>query len=158
MATKQVIFALEIFLHDLASAAWIGGLLALGIAVLPAVKKMHGKTPQTKQLMSAIQKRLSVLVYGSIAVLILTGLKQAKHASDFQGLFSFQNPYSVVLSTKHVLVLAMVAIALYRSFVLGWKKSPKKTSSEKLSAGLLLANIVLGVAVLLLSGFSAALG
>lgn len=158
MTTNQIVFALEIFLHDLASAVWIGGFLALGIAVLPAVKKTLGKGPQTKQLMDTIQKRLSVLVYFSIAILIVTGLQQAKHAGEFQGLFSFQNTYSMILTIKHLLILAMVGIALYRSLVLGRKTSPPDPSSEKLSAGLLLANMVLGVAVLLLSGFSAALG
>lgn len=158
MLTKEIILAVEIFLHDLASAVWIGGLLTLGIAVMPAIKKVLGKGPQLKQVMNAVQKRLSVLIYLSIAVLILTGLQQAKHAGDFQGLFSFQNTFSAVLSAKHVLVLVMVGIALFRSLVLGGKNSPQKPSNEKLSAGLLLTNMVLGVAVLLLSGFSAALG
>jgi putative copper export protein len=157
MATKHIFFAVEIFLHDLASAAWIGGLLALGIVVLPAVKKVLGKGPQTKQLMKAIQKRLSVLVYISIVILIVTGLQQAKHVGEFQGLFSFQNTFSTVLSVKHILVLAMVGIALYRSLVLDQNPSPQNQFNEKLSASLLLVNMVLGVAVLLLSGFSAAL-
>jgi putative copper export protein len=113
--------------------------------------------PQTKQLMDTIQKRLSVLVYVSIVGLLLTGLLQANRNPAFQGLFSFGNTYSMVLSLKHILVLAMIAVALIRSLVLGRQSGPSTPSQEKMKVGLLFLNIALGIGVLLLSGFSAAL-
>ena len=157
MPTKQIVFAIVTFLHDLFTAVWVGGVITLGITVLPSAKKVLGMGPQTKKLMDAIQKRLSVLVYVSIVGLVLTGLLQANRASEFQGLFNFSNSYSTVLTIKHILVLAMSAVALYRSLVLGRRSGPSTPSQEKLSAGLLFLNIILGVAILLLSGFSAAL-
>jgi putative copper export protein len=157
MPAKQIVFAVITFLHDLFTAVWVGGLITLGITVLPSAKKVLGMGPQTKKLMDAIQKRLSVLVYVSIVGLVLTGFLQANRSQAFQGLFSFGNPYSTVLTLKHILVLAMIAVALYRSLVLGRRSGPSTPSQEKLSAGLLFLNIVLGVAVLLLSGFSTAL-
>jgi putative copper export protein len=150
-------FAIITFLHDLFTAVWIGGVITLGITVLPSAKKVLGMGPQTKKLMDAIQKRLSVLVYVSIVGLLLTGLLQANRNPAFQGLFSFGNSYSAVLTIKHILVLAMVAVALFRSLVLGRRSGPSTPSQEKLKAGLLFLNIILGVAILLLSGFSAAL-
>ncbi len=150
-------FAIITFLHDLFTAVWVGGVITLGITVLPSAKKVRGLGPQTKKLMDAIQKRLSVLVYVSIVGLLLTGLLQANRNPAFQGLFSFGNSYSTVLTIKHILVLAMVAVALYRSLVLGRRSGPSTPSQEKLKAGLLFLNIILGVAILLLSGFSAAL-
>jgi len=150
-------FAIITFLHDLFTAVWVGGVITLGITVLPSAKKVLGMGPQTKKLMDAIQKRLSVLVYVSIVGLLLTGLLQANRNPDFQGLFSFGNSYSTVLTIKHILVLAMVAVALFRSLVLGRRSGPSTPSQEKLKAGLLFLNIILGVAILLLSGFSAAL-
>jgi len=150
-------FAIITFLHDLFTAVWVGGIITLGITVLPSAKKVLGMGPQTKKLMDAIQKRLSVLVYVSIVGLLLTGLLQANRNPDFQGLFSFGNSYSTVLTIKHILVLAMVAVALFRSLVLGRRSGPSTPSQEKLKAGLLFLNIILGVAILLLSGFSAAL-
>jgi len=158
MPAKQIVFALVTFLHDLFTAVWVGGLITLGLTVLPSARKVLGMGPQTKQLMDAIQKRLSVLVYVSIVGLILTGMLQANRASEFQGLFSFDNNYSTVLSLKHVVVMAMVGIALYRSLVLGRWRGPATPAQEKLSARLLFLNIVLGVGVLLLSGFATALG
>jgi putative copper export protein len=155
---KQTVFALVTFLHDLFTAVWIGGLITLGITVLPAAKQVLGMGPQTKKLMDTIQKRLSVLVYVSIVGLVLTGMLQARRSPAFQGLFSFGNTYSTVLTLKHILVVVMVGVALYRSLVLGRQSGPSTPSQEKLSGVLLYLNILLGIAVLLLSGFSAAFG
>ena len=88
---------------------------------------------------------------------MLTGLLQANHSPAIEGLFSFGNVYSTVLVIKHILVVAIIAIALYRSLVLGRKKGVSTPSQEKLKVSLLMVNIVLGIAILLLSGFTAAL-
>jgi len=157
MPVQQIVFALVTFLHDLFTAVWVGGLITLGITVLPSARKVLGVGPQTKQLMDVIQKRLSVLVYVSIVVLAVTGALQANRNPAFQGMFSFGNPYSTVLTLKHILVLAMVAVALIRRLVLGRQSGPSTPSREKLSAGLLFINIALGIVVLLLSGFAVAL-
>ena len=93
----------------------------------------------------------------SVIGLVLTGLLQANRSPSFEGLLSFGNAYSTVLAIKHILVVAMIAIALYRNLVLGRKKGVSTPSQEKLKAGLLLVNNVLGIAILLLSGFTAAL-
>lgn len=165
MMPKQIVFAMMTFLHNLFTVVWVGGLITLGITVMPSAKKVLGKGKQTKELMDAIQRRLSILVYVSIVGLALTGLLMANRSAQFQGLFSFATTYSTVLSIKHILVLAMIAIALTRSLVLGRRSGPPKPGEnpaqaqqqEKLKATLLLINIVLGVAVLLLSGFCTAL-
>ncbi len=154
MPTKTIVFALVTFLHDLLTAAWIGGLIALGLTVMPSVKKILGKGPETKKLMDAIQKRHSVIVYVSMTGLVLTGLLQANRTSVYLGLFSFGNTYSAILAVKHILVLAMIAIAVYRSLALAKASTP---AQEKLKATLLILNIVFGVGILLLSGFTAAL-
>ena len=154
---QQTVFAIVTFLHDLFTAVWIGGLITMGVTVLPSAKKVLGMGPQTKKLMDAIQKRLSVLIYVSIVGLVLTGLLLSNRSPAFQGLLSFGNPYSTVLTLKHVLVLVMIAVALIRSLVLGRQSGPPAPSQEKLKAGLLFLNIVLGIGVLLLSGFTAAL-
>ena len=154
---QQIVFAIVVFLHDLFTAVWIGGLITLGVTVLPSVKKVLGMGPQTKQLMDTIQKRLSVLVYVSIVGLVLTGLLQANRSPAFQGLFSFGSTYSTVLSLKHILVLAMIAVALIRSLVLGRRSGPSTPAQEKLKVGLLFLNIALGIGVLLLSGFASSL-
>ena len=154
MSAQTIVFALVTFLHDLFTAVWIGGLITLGLTVMPSVKKVLGKGPQTKKLMDAVQKRHSVWVYVSLVGLVLTGLLQANRSPVFLGLFSFGNAYSAILTIKHILVIAMIAIALYRSLALGGASTP---SQEKLKAILMMLNIIFGVSILLLSGFTAAL-
>jgi len=156
MPVQQIVFAFVTFLHDLFTAVWIGGLITLGITVLPSARKVLGMGPQTKQLMDAIQKRLSLLVYVSIVGLVLTGLLQANRSPAFQGFLSLGNTYSTVLSLKHIVVLAMVGVALVRSLGLGRRRGPSTPSQEQLKAGLLFLNIALGIAVLLLSGLAVA--
>ena len=154
---KTAVFAIVTFLHDLFTAVWIGGLITLGLTVLPAARQVLGKGPQMKELLAAIQKRLSVLVYVSIVGLILTGVLQAQRNPAFEGLFAFGNAYSTALSLKHIVVVVMVGVALFRSLVLG-RRERQTPSQERLSMGLLLANLVLGILVLLLTGFSVAYG
>jgi len=154
---KQIVFALVTFLHDLFTVVWVGGMFSLALVVLPSARKVLGMGPETKKLMDAIQERLSKLVYVSIVGLLATGVLLSRRSPAFQGLFQFGNTYSAVLAIKHVLTLVMIGVALYRSLVLGRRGGPSGQAREKLKVGLLLANVVLGVAVLLLSGFNAAL-
>lgn len=154
MSIQTIVFALVTFLHDLFTAVWIGGLITLGLTVMPSVKKVLGKGPQTKKLMATIQKRHSIFVYVSMVGLVLTGLLQANNSLAFQGLFSFGNVYSTILAIKHILVVAMIAVSLYRSLALVRTTTP---SQEKLKATLLILNILFGTSILLLSGLATAL-
>ena len=151
---KLVVFAVVTFLHDLFTAVWVGGLIVLGLVVMPSARKVLGMGPQTKKLMDAIQKRMSVLVYVSIVGLWLTGVLLSRRSPAFQGLFQFGNPYATVLAFKHLLVLLMVAVAMLRSLALRRVSGP---TQERLKAGLLFLNMALSILVLILSGFSAAL-
>ena len=155
---EQIIFAVITFLHDLFTAIWIGGLITLALTVLPSARQVLGKGPQMKKLLDAIQKRLSVLVYVSIVGLIVTGVLQANRNPSFEGLFHFGSAYSTALSLKHIVVVLMIGIALFRSLVLGRRREPLAPSQEKLNMGLLLVNMVLGIVVLLLTGLSVAYG
>jgi uncharacterized membrane protein len=151
---KLVVFAVVTFLHDLFTVVWVGGLIALGLVVMPSARKVLGMGPQTKKLMETIQKRMSMLVYVSIVGLLLTGLLLSRRSPAFQGLLQFGNTYSIVLVFKHILVLLMIAVTLLRSLALRRVSGP---TQERLKTGLLFLNIALGILVLILSGFSAAL-
>lgn len=157
MSPQMIVFALVTFLHDLFTAVWIGGLIVLGVTVLPTARQVLGKGPQMKQMMDIILKRQSTLVYVSIVGLALTGVLLANRSPEFSGLFSFNNLYSSMLTLKHILVVAMIAIALYRSLGLGRVGRPISEVQEKLKAVLLFFNMALGIVVLLLSGILAAL-
>lgn len=158
MQDKLVIIAIMTFLHDLFTAIWIGGMFTLGLSVFPSIKKVLGMGQQTMQLIEAIQKRLSKIVYISIAGLFITGAVKAKMVPEFLGLFHFGNTYSMILGAKHILVIIMVVIAILRSKVIGRNMKDPNPKVIKTKAGMLFVNMLLGVIVLLLSGFNAAMG
>ena len=110
---------------------------------------------QARSLLDAVQKRLTLFVYPSMVLLVASGLLLARHSPAFRGLFSFQNAYSAVLAAKHVLVLLMIAIGLFRSLVL--VRRGAAAGREPLKMSLLYANIVVALSVLVLSGLGAAL-
>ena len=124
--------------------------------MLPAARKTRGG-PEAQRLMEAIQRRLSVIVYVSIAGLALTGILMSRRTPGFAGLFGFGTPYATVLSLKHTTMLAMVAVALGRSLVVP-RLQLAAPARARWSTALLLANTALGVLILLLTGFLAALG
>ena len=157
MPTKFAVFALVSFLHDLFIAIWMGGLIVTALAFMPAVKNVLGASPQTKKIMNAFQKRQSIWVDISIVGLILTGLLMTNRSPEFEQLFGFGNPYMTALSIKHILVLVMIGITLYRSLILGRAQGPSSQQKERLNEKLLLANVVLAFSVLLASEFVAAL-
>ena len=155
MTIHDLIFGTASFLHNLFTAIWMGGLIVTAISFLPALKESLGPGPQVKNVMTTFQKRQSVWVYISMAGLVLTGLMMSKHSAEFNALFSFGNPYSIMLSIKHILVIAMIGITLYRVLILG--RNPSTPAREKLNKQLLFINVALAVSVLLTSGFVAAL-
>ena len=152
-----MVFALASFFHDLFTVIWMGGLIVTAIGFLPALKKSLGPGPQVKQVMMAFQKRQSAWVYISMIGLIVTGLMMSRKSLEFERLFGFGNPYSVVLSIKHILVILMVGVTLYRTLVLGRAQAGMTPEKERLNLQLLLVNAALAVAVLFASGLVAAL-
>lgn len=147
--SQQVTMTMVRTLHDLATAAWIGGMLALALAVAPAVRKSLGGGPGTMQVLSSIQSRLSVLMGVAVVVLLATGLLLSRQAT-LAGIPAAHDNYSAALTVKHVLVGAMVIIGIVRSRFVA-------ANNMKLKGGLLLLNLVLSVAVIALSSLIATL-
>ncbi|MBN1921911.1 MAG: hypothetical protein JW892_11750 [Anaerolineae bacterium] len=156
MPAKEIVFALVTALHDIFTAAWIGGLLTLVLSVLPAARKTLGMET-TQRLMDAIQKRLSVVIYVSMVGLAVTGLLLSNRAPGFEGLFHFGAPYATLLSLKHLVMLLMVGLALFRSLGLARLRLPAPRK-QKLSLALLVGNLALGVLILVFTGLLAAAG
>lgn len=157
MPQSPLIMTLITFFHDLFTAIWIGGLFTLTLSVSPAVKQTLGMSPELKKIMAAVQARHSKWVYASIAGLALTGLLMSRRVGNGL-LFSFANPASAVLSVKHILMLAMVLVTLYRSLFAARESRPGDKSVQKKSMLLMIANLAMGTVVLLLSAYLTAIG
>ena len=156
MATNTMVFAFVSFFHNLFTVIWMGGLIVTVLSYLPALKEVLGPGQQVKKVMGAFQKRQSIFVYISMGGLILTGLLMSNQNPAFEHLFGFGNAYSTVMSIKHILVICMVGVTLFRSLFLGLNK-PGNPEKEQLSLQLLIVNTGLAVAVLLTSGLVTAL-
>jgi len=155
--TSPAIPIAVLFLHNLFTVVWVGGLITLGVVVLPVTSKALGKGPKTKELIDKIQNRLSAFVYISMLGLLGTGMLLANRAPQFEGLFSFANSYSTVLAIKHIAVILMVIIALGRRIALKQRGDKLQPRRRKAGLGMLYANVLLGIVVLLLSAMSAVL-
>ena len=149
--TKLLLPAGILFLHNLFTVVWIGGMISLSLIILPVTSKVLGRGAQTKELVDRIQSRLSWFVWVSIAGLLVTGVLLSKRAAAFDGPFSFATTYSAILSMKHIAVGLMVALAATRRWFLRTKNSQTQRGLRKVSLALLGANVALGLLVLVLS-------
>jgi putative copper export protein len=146
-----------LFLHNLFTAIWVGGLIILGAVVLPVTNKILGKGAKTKELIDKVQNRLSAFVVVSILGLLGTGMLLARRAPQLEGLFSFANGYSTVLAIKHIVVILMVVVALLRRIALKQRGEALQPRRRKAGLGLLYVNMAMGILVLLLSAMSVVL-
>lgn len=108
-AGTEVALALPAAVLHLASmAVWLGGLVVLGFAVLPALRR---GTPYVNQGADAGLRRWSVTAYSCVICLVVTGEYQAsRQVSPVQALWSTR--YGVFLLVKVALVAIMLAAAL----------------------------------------------
>lgn len=181
MPEKMWAITTILFLHDLFTVVWVGGMIALGLGVIPTLRRALGVGPQMQRLVAAFQDRYRWFAYVCIAGLVITGILQSQRSSEFQSFFAWSDTYSLLLSLKHVLIIIMVVIVIARSVFLGPRvpsgapapagaaarsgapvppQQPQAPGSRlstqmRLSVLLLMINIALGVAVLFLSAATA---
>jgi len=146
------------FLHDLFTAIWIGGLIVMAAVIMPGVKGVLGPGPETKKVMTSIKKKMNNLVWISIIGLLITGILLSQNSPLFSGLFSIADEYSMLLTVKHILIAIMVLNVIIRGHVLTRMNKLAPPQVEKYSKVLMVVNIILGIAVLLLSGLVGAVG
>ena len=104
--------SLVFWLHMLATVAWIGGLVAVVILVLPAAKKTL--EPEIyANFLEQLQRRLDALGWLSLAVLLATGLFQMSANPNYEGLLSISNRWAASMLLKHILFIGMIGVSAY---------------------------------------------
>lgn len=154
---KTVVFGLIRSIHDLLTAVWIGGMVATALALLPALKGKFINENQRAEIMVRYQKVMSVAAIVSFAGLWITGVLLGRQSGQAGALLNFSTQPATLLSIKHILVLVMIVLALVRRFGLGRRIATFTPKDRKAYALILVVNAVIGVAVIFLSAFSAAL-
>jgi len=149
---QTILPTILLFLHNVFTATWIGGLLLMVLVILPGLKK-NPNIKEPKVAVRSVQKRLSVVAIISMVGLAATGMLMSRLLAGNRGLFNFTTPYTVMLSIKHILMLVMVALAVGRLSLN--KKNEKQNSQkiERISAMVLMLNAIVGLVVLFLSAY-----
>jgi len=151
---NMIVFGLIRSLHDLFTALWIGGMAATAFALMPALRNKDKDPSGASKFQVKYQEKLNVLALVSILGLWITGFLLGRQSGELTGLISFSTTYQSLVSIKHLIVLVMVAIAIYRRFVLGRKIENFTPANQKLYGVLLMINTLLGFVVIFLSGFA----
>ena len=138
------------FLHNIFTALWIGGLLAITLFIIPGVRK-NKQISDPWLVIDGIQKRFVPIAITSIVVLVITGILLGRVSKDFTGLFQFETPYMTAVSIKHMLTLIMVAVAILRLNINKKIRKEANPKKQKMSVVLVSLNSLLGVLVLFLS-------
>jgi uncharacterized membrane protein len=143
----------------LATIAWIGGLAAVVLLVLPAARQ---NLPESAYpgFLESMQRRLDPLGWLSLAVLVGTGLFQMSASPHYQGFLAFENTWAKAILFKHLAFLGMIAVSAF----LTWgvlpgmrrlalkrakgKETPEIARLESREVLLLRLNFLLGVIIL----------
>ena len=154
MPIQKIIFGLVSFFHNFFTVIWIGGLALIVLTLLPSIKKVLGTTPQARSLMVAVTQRQRIWVFISVLGLFITGLLMSKGNPNSTGFMHFDTTYAILASVKHILTFIMVLIAGARSGRYG-KEETKPSPKDRMGAPMIVVNLILGIAVLVLSSFMA---
>jgi len=159
VAIPQWGLILAYWLHMLATIAWIGGLAAVVLLILPAARKSL-PDEAFAGFLEAVQKRLEPLGWLSLAVLAGTGLFQMSASPNYQGLLAVGNTWAAAILVKHLAFLGMIGVSAF----LTWgvlpelrrlalkrargKETPEASRMERREILLLRLNLILGVMIL----------
>jgi len=160
--------ALTFWLHMLATVAWLGGLAAIAILILPTAKRLL-KPAEQLAFIEAVQRRLDPLAWFSMATLGVTGLFQMSINPHYDGFLSISGEWALSILTKHILgVIVVVVSAVHTWEVLptirrGLMRIEKNLSDEaevihlqKREILLLRLNIGLSILILAATAFARA--
>ncbi|GCE11374.1 copper resistance protein CopC [Tengunoibacter tsumagoiensis] len=122
--SNNVVYAvLGDWLHLLAAALWVGGMLYLARIYLPAWKNSHA----SPQLLLTTLQRFSPLAISGVVLMALSGpLNATFHMSSFEQLIN--TAYGRALSVKIVLVVAMLVTSAIHVFL--WRPALSKAIAE----------------------------
>ena len=171
--TAAPTFALAIayWLHMLATVAWIGGLVALSVVLLPAARR--ALDPQGfSGLISQVQVRMQRVGWFSLVVLVVTGMFQMSSHPSYGGFLTITNSWAVAILIKHLVIGGMVLVSAYATWGLlpalqrsalrraaGREVDPfQQQRLERREEWLLRINLVLSIIVLALTAWARAAG
>ena len=122
-------YYLSVWLHIVAGAFWIGGMLFLPLVLLPGIKN-H---PDRKNLLMATGLKFRFYGYIMLSILLLTGLLNIYFRGvPFSFKFFTENHWGSLVSLKVVLFLSMIMISLFHDMFVGRKAVEQMGNNKQL--------------------------
>jgi putative copper resistance protein D len=155
---KETVLVLSLWVHLLAAVVWVGGIVSILFVVLPSARKALGAGAAS--LMKEVSGKFTPMANVSIVLLVITGLAFIMLEDRPAGFGESGSVWTFPFGLKLALVAIMILIHFYRNLVLapritGAASETSKASLQRLSLTFVKTNLVIGVAVLLLSGMAA---
>lgn len=149
----------------LATVVWLGGLAALALIVLPAMRRSL-QPKDFANWLTALNQRLDPLGWFSLGLLIFTGLLQMDSNPNYVGLLNLSNAWSLAICAKHIVFFGMIGVSGYVT----WGVAPalqraalKRARGKEDKAdrvwlrrfqGLITLNLILGLIVLVFTALA----
>ena len=125
---SQILMALSVWLHALATAILIGHYLLLSVIYLPVLERGGGL------FLSQISKRSRPWMYGSLVVFMVTGIYLMLVDPNYLGVGDFGNIWSVMMLVKHLLIVGMTGLGFwYNAFL---RVGPMMASTNNADLGI----------------------
>ena len=154
---SQFLIASSVWLHELATVIFVGYYVLLALVYLPALD--DGPENARGPIIAAISKRSRNWLYASLLAFAVTGMHLMLVDANYLGLGSFfGNGWSIFMSIKHLLIVAMVGMGFWFNAVL--RVGPMASSNTQATQAVLRFRqhastvAVCGVLVLLLTAIT----
>jgi uncharacterized membrane protein len=145
------LIALSTWLHALATIVMIGYFVFTSLIYLPVFERQM-QANALRDLLEHVSARLRPFFGGSLLIFLVTGTHLMLINKNYLGLGNFfVNPWSILMVTKHVLVLAFLALAIFSERAFLGQISNEKPEALRQFRSALNINTVLGVVILLLT-------
>jgi uncharacterized membrane protein len=144
------------WLHVLATIIFIGYDLFMCLIFLPIFTRQMS-APDLRDLLERISSRLQPYFGGSILIFLVTGTYLLVINQYYGGLgHFFNNPWSALITIKHLLVVVFLALGIYADRAYLEKISDEKPAALKQFRRAINFNAVLGVVIILLTSIAQA--
>lgn len=149
---SQILMALFVWLHALATVILIGHYLLISRIYLPVLEKDNAAT------LSEISKRSRPWLYASLVTFMVSGIYLMMIDPNYLGVGNFSNPWAILMLVKHILVIVMLALGFWFNAIL--RVGPMMASNNGPELGVrrfrLYSNLmaVSGVLILLLTALA----
>ena len=153
---SNFLVALSIWLHALATIVFIGYYLFTSLIYLPVFERQM-QANALRDLLEHVSARLRPFFGGSLLIFLVTGTYLMLMNKNYLGLGDFfANPWSILMVSKHVLVLAFLALAVFSERAYLGQISEKNPQALRQFRWALNINTILGVVILLLTSIAQA--